>query len=88
LPVDELAPLTLYVTENVEAPKVVEFTFTVAALPRHGLSAVGDVKFVIFGTALTVIGVVAVQPPASVYIIVGLPAETPVTIPVDEPTVA
>jgi len=40
------------------------------------------------GVGLTVISYVATQPLGSVYVIVGVPAATPVTVPVVEPTVA
>jgi hypothetical protein len=40
------------------------------------------------GNGFTVIGQTALQPPGKVYIILGVPVATPLTIPVVEPTVA
>ena len=66
---------------HVDVP---EGSVSVVELPTHtvGVPDIAD------GNGLTVTGVVAIQPVGSVYVIVSVPADTPVTIPDAAPTVA
>jgi hypothetical protein len=53
LPVATLAPVRLYVAVKVPTPSDVEFAVIIEAFPIHTVVAVGDVKLVTFGFALT-----------------------------------
>jgi hypothetical protein len=69
--------LLLHVPPNVASVKVVvALVQTVDAPP------------IVAGRAFTVTVLIAMQPAEVVYVIIGLPAVTPVTTPFDEPTVA
>ena len=86
LPVAVVAPERLYVAVNVPVPREVEDAVNTAPAPEH-CEVTEEAKTLIFGTGLTVTDVVAVQPPGNVYTILVVPAATPVTVPVIEPTV-
>jgi hypothetical protein len=59
-------------------------SFKVVVVPEHK-----DVRPVMGDNALTVMSMLAIQPvPGKVYVIFTVPAATPVTTPVEDPTVA
>lgn len=67
----------------VHVPPGVASASVVVELTQMLLTPVGTA-----GVVLTVTTTVAKQPPPNVYVIVGVPAATPVTIPEELPTVA
>lgn len=65
LAVAELAPERSYVTVKVPLPRLVEFTVTVVAEPKHGDAAMRETAL-IFGIGFTVTDVFVKHPPESV----------------------
>jgi hypothetical protein len=83
-----LAPESVYANVYAALPRLIELIVTVDARPTHCEVAVGAVNMLTLGALFTVTCAVILQPEESVYVIVGVPAATPVTVPVVDPIVA